>query len=262
MLGRADRFASRRVQHGHHVPVQGRRPWTWPEWRTTWCHRDQQAMSRGQSRAMAGMAGVHGTRCWFTSLWLGCRLRLPPRCSRHSGRPDGKRVWALGEAPPAAPPSEGGTGRSLPGQPLRPDRLRKVRRPEGDRAGAGVPDLHAARLTAAIHVPARSFRSVRGQLLERRKGALVRRASLPRAGAHPWREARPDRPASVRQRHGAAEGDANLEERQAAGGRPAQEDVGQRYRPSYTRLRAPGCYAYQVDGTTFSRVIVFQAELS
>jgi hypothetical protein len=43
---------------------------------------------------------------------------------------------------------------------------------------------------------------------------------------------------------------------------PGYEDVGQRYRPSYTRLRAPGCYAYQIDGTTFSRVIVFQAVLS
>jgi hypothetical protein len=32
-------------------------------------------------------------------------------------------------------------------------------------------------------------------------------------------------------------------------------------RPSYTRLRAPGCYAWQVDGTTFSRVIAFRAEL-
>jgi hypothetical protein len=29
--------------------------------------------------------------------------------------------------------------------------------------------------------------------------------------------------------------------------------------PSYTRLREAGCYAYQVDGTTFSRVIVFRA---
>lgn len=28
---------------------------------------------------------------------------------------------------------------------------------------------------------------------------------------------------------------------------------------SYTRLQAPGCYAYQVDGDTFSEVIVFQA---
>lgn len=34
---------------------------------------------------------------------------------------------------------------------------------------------------------------------------------------------------------------------------------GFRNRPSYTRLRAPGCYAWQVDGTTFSRVIVFRA---
>jgi hypothetical protein len=30
-------------------------------------------------------------------------------------------------------------------------------------------------------------------------------------------------------------------------------------RPSYTRVRAPGCYGYQVDGTNFSRVIVFEA---
>ena len=33
-------------------------------------------------------------------------------------------------------------------------------------------------------------------------------------------------------------------------------------RPSTTRLRVPGCYAWQVDGTTFSRVIVFRAVLS
>jgi hypothetical protein len=31
--------------------------------------------------------------------------------------------------------------------------------------------------------------------------------------------------------------------------------------PSYTRLRAPGCYAYQVDGAAFSDVIVFKAAL-
>ncbi len=29
--------------------------------------------------------------------------------------------------------------------------------------------------------------------------------------------------------------------------------------PSQTRLQAPGCYAYQVDGSSFSTVIVFQA---
>ena len=32
-----------------------------------------------------------------------------------------------------------------------------------------------------------------------------------------------------------------------------------RGRPSFTRLRRPGCYGYQIDGTTFSRVIVFRA---
>lgn len=29
--------------------------------------------------------------------------------------------------------------------------------------------------------------------------------------------------------------------------------------PTYTRLRAPGCYAYQVDGTSFTTVITFRA---
>jgi hypothetical protein len=38
-------------------------------------------------------------------------------------------------------------------------------------------------------------------------------------------------------------------------------DDGQRYRRSYTRLRSPGCYAYQVDGLTFSYRVVFRAEL-
>ena len=33
------------------------------------------------------------------------------------------------------------------------------------------------------------------------------------------------------------------------------------FRASTTRLRAPGCYGYQIDGRTFSRVIVFQAVL-
>jgi hypothetical protein len=34
---------------------------------------------------------------------------------------------------------------------------------------------------------------------------------------------------------------------------------GARGRPFYTRVREPGCYAYQVDGTNFSRVVVFIA---
>lgn len=32
-----------------------------------------------------------------------------------------------------------------------------------------------------------------------------------------------------------------------------------RYRPSYTRVKGPGCYAYQVDGIGFSDVVVFRA---
>jgi hypothetical protein len=31
-------------------------------------------------------------------------------------------------------------------------------------------------------------------------------------------------------------------------------------RPSYTRVRVPGCYAYQVDGKTFTSLIVFEAK--
>jgi hypothetical protein len=35
---------------------------------------------------------------------------------------------------------------------------------------------------------------------------------------------------------------------------------GWRSTATYTRVREPGCYAYQVDGTTFSRVLVFSIE--
>jgi hypothetical protein len=45
-------------------------------------------------------------------------------------------------------------------------------------------------------------------------------------------------------------------------GNPGVRDFGQRYRPSYTRLRAAGCYAYQVDGASFSYTVVFRAERS
>jgi hypothetical protein len=35
--------------------------------------------------------------------------------------------------------------------------------------------------------------------------------------------------------------------------------AGTREQPSFTRLRSLGCYAYQIDGVGFSRVIVFKA---
>jgi hypothetical protein len=38
--------------------------------------------------------------------------------------------------------------------------------------------------------------------------------------------------------------------------------TGWQNRPSFTRLRAAGCYAWQVDGPSFSRVIVFRARVS
>jgi hypothetical protein len=34
--------------------------------------------------------------------------------------------------------------------------------------------------------------------------------------------------------------------------------AGSRGRPSYVRVRGPGCYAAQIDGTTFSSVVVFR----
>ena len=38
--------------------------------------------------------------------------------------------------------------------------------------------------------------------------------------------------------------------------------VGTRARPSFVRIRKPGCYAFQIDGLTFSRSIVFRAARS
>jgi hypothetical protein len=48
-----------------------------------------------------------------------------------------------------------------------------------------------------------------------------------------------------------------LDPSQGTGSAPGWQDW-----PTYTRLRAPGCYAFQVDGLTFSEVIPFQAVYS
>jgi hypothetical protein len=48
-----------------------------------------------------------------------------------------------------------------------------------------------------------------------------------------------------------------VSETQGQPGHPVPK--GTRYLPSYTRVRGPGCYAYQADGTTFSRVVIFRA---
>jgi hypothetical protein len=34
---------------------------------------------------------------------------------------------------------------------------------------------------------------------------------------------------------------------------------GQTTKPSFTRVRAAGCYGYQIDGVNFSKVIIFRA---
>ena len=41
---------------------------------------------------------------------------------------------------------------------------------------------------------------------------------------------------------------------------PAQESSSWRYGPSITIVPGPGCYAFQVDGTNFSKAIVFEAK--
>lgn len=40
---------------------------------------------------------------------------------------------------------------------------------------------------------------------------------------------------------------------------PAEQQLRWCYGVSSTLLRGPGCYAFQVDGTTFSDIIVFAA---
>jgi len=41
---------------------------------------------------------------------------------------------------------------------------------------------------------------------------------------------------------------------------PSSTTSGWRSFPSYTRLRSPGCYMYQVDGLTFTETIIFEAK--
>jgi hypothetical protein len=46
----------------------------------------------------------------------------------------------------------------------------------------------------------------------------------------------------------------------APGNAQADPPNGWTYEIDYTRLRAPGCYAYQIDGETFSDVVIFRAD--
>lgn len=43
---------------------------------------------------------------------------------------------------------------------------------------------------------------------------------------------------------------------------PKEQSDSWRYGPSFTIVPGPGCYAFQVDGDTFSKVIVFEAQRS
>jgi hypothetical protein len=42
----------------------------------------------------------------------------------------------------------------------------------------------------------------------------------------------------------------------------SDQPPGTRGRPSYVRVRAAGCYGVQMDGTTFSRIVVFPIDIS
>jgi hypothetical protein len=46
-----------------------------------------------------------------------------------------------------------------------------------------------------------------------------------------------------------------------SGASSPDEEPGWREWPSYTEVAQPGCYAYQVDGTSFSTVLVFEARV-
>jgi hypothetical protein len=64
---------------------------------------------------------------------------------------------------------------------------------------------------------------------------------------------------------GFGDGTVPLAEIDVPGGRAGGVGMnpdGWRLWPGYARLRSPGCYGLQVDGTTFSEVIIFQACLS
>lgn len=54
-------------------------------------------------------------------------------------------------------------------------------------------------------------------------------------------------------------GDVPLAEMDLPPGSGDPSAGGWRAWPGYTRLRSPGCYGWQVDGTTFSEVIIFKA---
>jgi hypothetical protein len=59
---------------------------------------------------------------------------------------------------------------------------------------------------------------------------------------------------------GFGDGDVPYDELQLLdSGRYATPSAGQRAWVAYTRVTAPGCYGYQIDGTDFSEVIVFRA---
>jgi hypothetical protein len=73
------------------------------------------------------------------------------------------------------------------------------------------------------------------------------------------RGTRLDRSGFVRFNPGRRPGELRIPVGSSHVAKPGVPAVGQRYRSALTRVSAPGCYAYQVDGTTFSRVIVFQA---
>ncbi len=73
------------------------------------------------------------------------------------------------------------------------------------------------------------------------------------------RGARIDGPGRVRFQRGNVPPSSLRISRQALSQPGSVVPEGSRYLPSYTRVRGPGCYAYEIDGTSFSRIVVFRA---
>jgi hypothetical protein len=74
------------------------------------------------------------------------------------------------------------------------------------------------------------------------------------------RGARLDGPGAIQFAVGYAEPAAELRLLEP-GARSPLEEPGWREWPSYTGIAQPGCYAYQVDGTSFSSIVIFEARV-
>jgi hypothetical protein len=164
---------------------------------------------------------------------------------------------SLGETSPAAASAADRAGSRMPGQPGRSaHRLgaRQVPRQPWDRTWAGISRPRLNRGTARGEAGS----SVR-RALGRRESLLVREAKL--SGAVLIRGRRLDGPQRLGfNGHSQPARELRIEPWNSVSweGQPPKS----RGRPSDMRVRASGCYGVQIDGTTFSRVVVIAVDVS